>query len=471
MSLRFKIFGFLLFWLALSITIIASIFFFLFSPNVELIRSEYLRSSFTWLGVIPIIFYVFIALAVTGILITNILLNPSEKLTDGVRPKTAGQPQFKLPSQENDAVGIVHQTLDKLQSDLQATLGNREEQIDYRIQSLSSKVEHLLSATEVAYEISASRSLNLALNIAMNLMIDRLGYEHVEVYFIDPQGEFAVLRVASGEAGSAMLAQGYRLRLGSASPIGSVALTGEPRIISDTESDPSYTKNPLLPLTRSEIAIPLIWNQRVIGVLDMQDSSEDKFNKLDLDIGKIVANQLAISVEISRLYQENIEIKQQLTFQHDSLLQSTWLKPFSSKAPLGFQFDVTGIHPYTPDPDERKSEDAPYSFPVRIHGEVIAWLDVWPTGAHLAPGEEELLTLLGNRLGHVMESVQTFEEAQRRAARQERVSQIMANVRSSSSLDGILRNTVSELGRVFGASKSFIEIGMPPEVDVEEKER
>jgi GAF domain-containing protein len=124
----------------------------------------------------------------------------------------------------------------------------------------------------------------------------------------------------------------------------------------------------------------------------------------------------------------------------------------------------------TPDPDERKSEEAPYSFPVRIHGEVMAWLDVWPTGAHLAPGEEELLTLLGDRLGHILESVQIFEEAQRRAARQERVNQIMTNVRSSSSLDGILRNTVSELGRVFGASQSFIEIGMPPDVN-EEKER
>jgi putative methionine-R-sulfoxide reductase with GAF domain/uncharacterized membrane protein len=470
MSLRFKIFGFLLFWLALSITLVASIFFFLFSPNAELIRFEILRSSITWLGVIPIILFVFIALAVTGILITNLLLNSMEKLTDAVRPKAAGQPQFILPTQENGAVGIAHQTSDKLQSDLQASLEIREGHIDSLNQSLSSNVERLLSATEVAHEISAIPSLNLALNLTMNLMIDRFGYEHVEVYLVDLQGEFAVLRAASGEAGSAMLAQGYRLRLGSASPIGSVALIGEPRIISDTKSDPSYTKNPLLPLTRSEMAIPLIWNQRVIGVLDVQDSSKDKFNKLDLDIGKIVANQLAISVETSRLYQENIEIKQQLTFQHDRLLQNTWVKPFAIKAPLGFQFDVTGIHPLTPDPDERKSEEAPYSFPVRIHGEVMAWLDVWPTGAHLAPGEEELLTLLGDRLGHILESVQIFEEAQRRAARQERVNQIMTNVRSSSSLDGILRNTVSELGRVFGASQSFIEIGMPPDVN-EEKER
>jgi nitrate/nitrite-specific signal transduction histidine kinase len=470
MSLRFKIFGFLLFWLALSITIVASIFYFLFSPNAELIRSDNLRTSISWLGVIPIILSVFIALAVTGILITNLLLNPIEKLSDAVRQKSAGQPQFILPTQENGTVGIVAQTLDKLQSNLQATPEIREEQIDNRIQSLSSKVERLLSATEVAHEISATRSLNLAMNLTMNLMIDRFGYEHIEIYLVDPQGEFAVLRAASGEAGSVMLAQGYRLRLGSASPIGSVALTGEPRIISDTESDPSNTRNPLLRLTRSEIAVPLIWNQHVIGVLDVQDSRENMFNKLDLDIGKIVANQLAISVETSKLYQENIEIKQQLAFQHDRLRQNTWGKPFASKAPLGFQFDVNGIHPLTPDPDERKSEEAPYSFPVRIHGEVMAWLDVWPPGAHMAPGEEELLTLLGDRLGHILESVQIFEEAQRRAARQERVNQIMTNVRSSSSLDGILRNTVSELGRVFGASKSFIEIGMPPDVN-EEKER
>jgi phosphoserine phosphatase RsbU/P len=86
--------------------------------------------------------------------------------------------------------------------------------------------------------------------------------------------------------------------------IGSVAKTGKEMVVKDVESDPVYKKHPALPLTRAEAVLPLIAENRIMGVLDIQSSRKNAFHENDLMVLRSLADNIALAVEGARLYND-----------------------------------------------------------------------------------------------------------------------------------------------------------------------
>jgi hypothetical protein len=93
-------------------------------------------------------------------------------------------------------------------------------------------------------------------------------------------------------------------------------------------------------------------------------------------------------------------------------------------------------------------EGEPVRVPLRVRGEEIGALEVWPRDGSLSEAETYLLTALGSRLSQTMESARLYEETQARALREETINRLTASIARSLDLEGVLRSAALELGKL-----------------------
>ncbi|MEK7325725.1 MAG: GAF domain-containing protein, partial [Chloroflexota bacterium] len=157
-------------------------------------------------------------------------------------------------------------------------------------------------AAEVGRAASSFLSPDQLFDTTLNLIRERFGFYHAAIFLLDDKEEYAVLRAATGDAGSILVQQGHKLRVGSNSIIGYVTANNAPRVVSDVTRDPVYFQNKLLTDTRSEMAVPLRLGKRIIGALDVQSARRNAFSNDDVAILQILADQVAVAIQNTRLF-------------------------------------------------------------------------------------------------------------------------------------------------------------------------
>ncbi len=181
--------------------------------------------------------------------------------------------------------------------------------------SLSLEAAYLLAQTErrarqlqTSAEVSQSAGKILDLEVLLPQVVDLIqeafGYDHVQVFLMDDEDEYAELRASTGEAGQQLLGVQHKLAKGSDSVIGRVTAKAEPQIALDTAAaDVVHKPNPYLPLTRSEMALPLIIKERVVGALDVQSNESNAFNEEDVRALTTLAAQISVAIDNANLFE------------------------------------------------------------------------------------------------------------------------------------------------------------------------
>ncbi len=167
--------------------------------------------------------------------------------------------------------------------------------------------EQLTTAAEVSRVASSQLDVEEVLSRAVNLIRDRFDHYHVQVFLVDDHREWAELRASTGAIGAQLLARHHRLAVGSQSVIGQVTAQGQYILArsADVDSTTVHRFNELLTETKTELALPMMIGERVIGALDVQSVYDTGFGDgADIDILQTLADQLAVAVENARLYQE-----------------------------------------------------------------------------------------------------------------------------------------------------------------------
>jgi GAF domain-containing protein/anti-sigma regulatory factor (Ser/Thr protein kinase) len=162
----------------------------------------------------------------------------------------------------------------------------------------------LKAANRVGREVTSILDLEELLPHTVNIICESYGLYYAGVFLLDEDGEYAVLRAGYGKAGKAMVADGHKLKVGTDSMIGACIAMGEARIALDVGEERVHFKNPHLPHTRSEMALPLIYAGRALGAVTIQSSEEHAFSEDDITTLLTMAEHLAVAINNANLINE-----------------------------------------------------------------------------------------------------------------------------------------------------------------------
>ena len=162
----------------------------------------------------------------------------------------------------------------------------------------------LKAANRVGKEVTSILDIEQLLSQTVNIICESYGLYYAGVFLLDSAGEYAVLRSGYGKAGKAMVADGHKLKVGTDSMIGACIAMNEARIALDVGEERVHFKNPHLPHTRSEMALPLVYGGRALGAVTIQSSEERAFSEDDITTLLTMAEHLAVAINNAHLVDE-----------------------------------------------------------------------------------------------------------------------------------------------------------------------
>ena len=173
----------------------------------------------------------------------------------------------------------------------------------------------LAAAAEVSQNITQISAIDDLLPKTVDIICDAYNFYYAGVFLVDEAGEFAVLKAGRGKPGRIMMENNHKLAVGGNSMIGACTALKEARISLDVDTEKVWYPNPVLPDTRSEMALPLALGDQVIGAVTVQSVEAAAFSDEDISSLQAMANQLAIAIE-------NARQRQELEETHAELLQA-----------------------------------------------------------------------------------------------------------------------------------------------------
>jgi len=166
-------------------------------------------------------------------------------------------------------------------------------------ESAETSAEVLATFAEIGEEVNASLDLDEVLAHTAVLIKRHIDYELFGVLMADEEGAYLTHRFAIGYPPG--LAENLRVPIGQGIT-GTAAATGYPVRVSDVSQDPRYIN--AIESVRSELAVPLMFRGKCVGVLDIQSRHLDYFTKDQQRILALLASRLAVAIENARLFQK-----------------------------------------------------------------------------------------------------------------------------------------------------------------------
>ncbi len=282
-------------------------------------------------------------------------------------------------------------------------------------QRVSERTHDLELASEVGRSVSEKIG-DLTEMLSQSVELIRAKYElyYSQIYLMDASGRRLVLRAGTGEAGTQLLSRGHQLEISAASLNGRAASDRHPIIVADTQKSANFLPNPLLPLTRSELAVPLIVNEKVVGVLDMQSEKPDTFGETNLPAFQVLASQLAIAIQNATLFNQTEEARLRVEEQARRLTSSGWhdfMNAIERSETIGYLFNQNEILPLP------EMQNTPYEntlvIPIQAAGVTIGEVQLadeadrtWTTT------EKEIVQATVSRIGQHIENLRLLAQAE-----------------------------------------------------------
>ncbi len=167
---------------------------------------------------------------------------------------------------------------------------------------LRRRAEQLALVAEVSKSVSSSLELKTLMSNVALLIHERFGYLYVHLFTVHQNRRLIQYQAGSGARSRDLL--GYTLPLDDPAGIISwVAREGQTVMANDVQHDSRYRPSPIPPEdTRSELCVPLLYNNEVVGVLDIQSDQGEAFTEDDRLIFEAVADNIATAIHNADLY-------------------------------------------------------------------------------------------------------------------------------------------------------------------------
>lgn len=423
---------------------------------------EFRRLTLGVMGVAALLILAFIGMAV------NQAFAPINELTDTARAIAQGDISRIAPVQSEDEIGALAHAFNSMTTQLRDSIATLELRVTERTRELERRAEYLAVTGGVSRVVASILEVDDLLDRVALLISERFNFYHTGIFLVDASGDWAVLRTVSSAGGRKMLERGHRLRVGEQGIVGYVSGTGRPRIALDVDADTVWVKNPDLPQTRSEMALPLVIGDQVIGVLDVQSIEAEAFTMEDVTTLQILADQIAVAIQNARLFRESRQALREMQRAYGQQIREGWERRVQTLS--GYRYTPTGREMVTSDAARAALHALGEGTHIRADNTLVSPLRLVggttfgvlqlrrEVGYPWSTREIDFVTSAAQDIAQALEVARLFEETRHRADRDRLVGDIGAQLRASLDPDAILRMALQELSQVLGAPLATLEI-------------
>jgi GAF domain-containing protein len=358
-----------------------------------------------------------------------------------------------------NAFAIMREAVRDLVEDLEARIAARARDI---------------SATQDISRFAATqRSLQVLMDRVVYLIAERFpNIYHAQIFLVDSDHEYAIVRASTGEVGKQLLARGHRLAVGSVSVIGQVTEQGRFILARDTAISQVHRRNEFLPDTRAELAIPLRVGDEIIGALDVQSKQPDVFTEDLITVLQTMADQIAVAIQNARLYEESLRRVSEIEVSNRQATLRAWqeymrdqrLSELAADAGVATTIDLSQLRRKALEEgrmvvgEVTERQTIPIAVPIGLRGQTLGAVE-WELPAQ-GFGEDklELAQELANRLALSLDNARLFQESRRATERERLVNTIAAKLTAQTNIDEILQIAVREVGQALRAPQVSIRL-------------
>ena len=173
-------------------------------------------------------------------------------------------------------------------------------------QAQITQANQLKAINHLARAFASMREPQALMDEAAALIRRFFGYSAVSIFVASPwdvDDDRLILRAQAGiDHGEELL--GLTLRSGVQGIVGHAAALRQPVRVNDVTADPHYLDSPQTQHIRSEVAVPLLRDDRLLGVLDIESPELGAFSPEDVEVLTTVADQLAVALENADLFRQ-----------------------------------------------------------------------------------------------------------------------------------------------------------------------
>lgn len=430
--------------------------------------------------------------AVVGLVIARRLTRPLEELTHSAAAIAQGQLDESVKLSGPVEIRLLAQTFNSMAEQLSQTLTSLENRVIARtrrlelIANLGERLNAILDIDELLKQVVAQ--LN-----------EQFHYYHAHIYLVDEEQDKLVMAAGTGRAGEEMLAQGHNIPLNAVtSLVARAARLGQVVKVDNVRESDDWLPNPLLPDTYSEMAVPIVLEDKVVGVLDVQENKVAGLDKADENLLRSLANQVAIALRNARLFKQ---VQSQLEEAHKlqrryieqqwdkervvrrgarrvkfSLGESTTLNEtvITRVRQQAFSLKKPAIVAYGSQPNDNSQaeEEQPSAgqhalvAPIMLRNVPIGDVQLHNVDPNRvwSEGELALITAVIDQVAQTAENLRLIDEAQERASREQLLGQISDRLRRAPDVETLMKVGVEELSKILRPARTFVQFGPKEEL-------
>jgi len=167
---------------------------------------------------------------------------------------------------------------------------------------LQRRANQFTLVSEVSNSVTSTLELSQFMRDAATLINEKFHYPHVSLFTVHPNRRLIVFQAGSGLRSQKM--EGFTISLDDSKGIISwTARNGETVLANDISKDERYIEAPQPPVnTKSELCVPLIFNEKIVGLLDIQSDQLNAFTEDDQLMFEAVADTMAAAIRNADLY-------------------------------------------------------------------------------------------------------------------------------------------------------------------------
>ena len=468
--------------------------------------------TFTLTGVT--VLFVLIASIALALVLSRQITNPVTALTSTANQVALGNFDAKAEVTTGDEIGTLASTFNSMTAQLRQTL-----------ETIQRRAAELATVAKVSTDATQATDTDTLLQQVVDQAKESFNLYHTHIYLMNNAGDTLVLASGAGEVGRQMVSEGRSISLDREQSL--VARAARTRLgvtVNDVRSEPDFLPNPLLPDTRSELAVPLVVGDKVLGVFDVQSNEVSRFTAEDVNIQTTLASQVAVALQNTRQYAETqrkaveLELASRVgtaaatIIETDKLLQEVVdqtkqafnlyhahiylmneagdiLELAAGAGDIGKQMVAEGrripldreqslvartarnrdgviVNNVRVDPDFLPHPLLPetrseMAVPMVVGDKVIGVFDVQSNVVdHFNNDDIRIQTTLAAQIAVALQNSRTFLQAQRQAERESMLNVIGQKIQGAATVEAVLQIAARELGRALGAPLTIAQLGM-----------